>query len=222
MAGKRLEGESPEYEKLRQELLEGEIALKEQVGKVAALRRSLPAGPLVTDYEFSEGAAGRGQVRQVRLSQLFPEGKDTLIAIHFMYGGAQEHPCPMCSMWADTYDAAARHLLQRAGLVLVAEAEIDKLQAWARERGWTKLRLLSSHGTTFKSDLKMQDDDGTQHPGVSVFTREADGSVRHFYTCEAGMAKDHWNGMDLLSPVWNLLDLTLEGRGDWFPSLSYD
>ena len=29
-------------------------------------------------------------------------------------------------------------------------------------------------------------------------------------------------GIDLLSPVWNLLDLTPEGRGEWLPSLAYD
>ena len=28
-------------------------------------------------------------------------------------------------------------------------------------------------------------------------------------------------GIDLLSPVWNLLDLTREGRGDWYAELSY-
>jgi predicted dithiol-disulfide oxidoreductase (DUF899 family) len=28
-------------------------------------------------------------------------------------------------------------------------------------------------------------------------------------------------GIDLLAPVWHLLDLTPQGRGDWHPSLDY-
>jgi predicted dithiol-disulfide oxidoreductase (DUF899 family) len=28
-------------------------------------------------------------------------------------------------------------------------------------------------------------------------------------------------GIDLLSPVWHMLDLTPRGRGDWYASLDY-
>jgi predicted dithiol-disulfide oxidoreductase (DUF899 family) len=28
-------------------------------------------------------------------------------------------------------------------------------------------------------------------------------------------------GIDLMSPVWNLLDLTPQGRGDWYAKLEY-
>jgi predicted dithiol-disulfide oxidoreductase (DUF899 family) len=28
-------------------------------------------------------------------------------------------------------------------------------------------------------------------------------------------------GIDLLAPVWNFLDLTPKGRGDWYSSLAY-
>ena len=46
-----IKGESEEYRKLRDQLLEAEIALKDQTERVAALRRKLPGGPLVeTDY----------------------------------------------------------------------------------------------------------------------------------------------------------------------------
>jgi predicted dithiol-disulfide oxidoreductase (DUF899 family) len=31
------------------------------------------------------------------------------------------------------------------------------------------------------------------------------------------MKPDEYRGLDLLSPVWNLLDLTRAGRGDWMP-----
>jgi predicted dithiol-disulfide oxidoreductase (DUF899 family) len=36
------------------------------------------------------------------------------------------------------------------------------------------------------------------------------------------MAEDiDQRGIDLLSPVWHLLDLTAQGRGAWFAELSY-
>jgi predicted dithiol-disulfide oxidoreductase (DUF899 family) len=225
MAGKRLEGESAEHQKMRAELLEAESALTQQRERVAELRRRLPPGPLVDDYVFTEGPAdpadAAGATRQARLSELFDPGHDQLILIHFMYGGAQRTPCPMCTMWADGYDAVARHVRQRCSFVVVAEAPVEELRAHARTRGWKNLRLLSSQGTSFKRDFQMADPDGAQHPGVSVFTKEADGRVRHFYTGEAVLGPDQWRGVDLLSPVWHLFDLLPQGRGDWFPSLSY-
>lgn len=224
MSASRLPQESADYRKLRGELLEAEIALKDHVARVAELRRRLPTDTAVEDYELQEGPrnlAEAAPTARVRLSELFEDPEKPLILIHFMYGGAQKSPCPMCSMWADAYDAVARHVRQRANFALVSEAPIEEMRSWARERGWSQLRLLSSLGTTLKHDLHMQDADGSQRPGVSVFTRAADGRPRHFYTAEAVMAPEHWNGVDLLSPVWNLFDLTPEGRGDWFPKLRY-
>jgi predicted dithiol-disulfide oxidoreductase (DUF899 family) len=29
-------------------------------------------------------------------------------------------------------------------------------------------------------------------------------------------------GIDLLAPIWHFMDLTPQGRGDWYPNLSYD
>ena len=116
----RLPNESESYRKLRAELLEAEIALKEQREKVAALRRKLPLDTLVeTDYVFNElvvDKKGENQ-RQVRLSELFLQADKPLIVDHFMYGGAQSKPCPMCTMWADGYDAIIQHVTQRANFV---------------------------------------------------------------------------------------------------------
>ena len=68
----------------------------------------------------------------------------------------------------------------------------------------------------------METDSGAQLPGLSVFVKDADNSVRHYYTVSAIMGDDHYRGMDLLTPVWNMLDLLPGGRGDWFPSLDYE
>jgi predicted dithiol-disulfide oxidoreductase (DUF899 family) len=57
---------------------------------------------------------------------------------------------------------------------------------------------------------------------VSVFTRDGDGSVRHFYSAHPRMSDEiDERGIDLLSPVWHILDLTPQGRDDWDPALSY-
>ena len=49
-----------------------------------------------------------------------------------------------------------------------------------------------------------------------------DGLLYHFYSASAIMAENEYRGLDLFTPVWNLLDLTPEGRGDWLPSVRYD
>jgi predicted dithiol-disulfide oxidoreductase (DUF899 family) len=55
-----------------------------------------------------------------------------------------------------------------------------------------------------------------------VFTRGSDGAIRHVYTSHPWMAGDiAQRGIDLLCPVYNILDLTPQGRGDWYASLDY-
>ena len=64
----RIKGETEEYRKLRNQLLEAEIALKDQTERVATLRRQLPKGPPVEiDYVFREGPfrPSRGFTNQV-------------------------------------------------------------------------------------------------------------------------------------------------------------
>ena len=97
-----------------------------------------------------------------------------------------------------------------------------RLRAYARERGWDKLRLLSAGNNTFKYDLGSEDREGGQDSTVSVFTRDAKGVVRHFYTAHPRMAPDiQERGIDLLTPMWHFLDLTPQGRGSWYASLDY-
>ena len=97
------------------------------------------------------------------------------------------------------------------------------LRAHARKRGWNKLRLLSAaEGSKFKYDLASEDREGNQDSTVSVFTRDPDGTLRHFYSAHPHMACDiRERGIDLLTPVYNVLDLTPQGRSDWYASLDY-
>jgi predicted dithiol-disulfide oxidoreductase (DUF899 family) len=106
--------------------------------------------------------------------------------------------------------------------VIVAAADPAMLRAHARSRGWNHLRLLSAGDNTFKFDLRSEDEDGSQDSTVSVFERDASGSVRHVYTAHPWISDDtRERGIDLLCPTWHLLDLTRSGRGDWYAQLEY-
>jgi predicted dithiol-disulfide oxidoreductase (DUF899 family) len=54
-----------------------------------------------------------------------------------------------------------------------------------------------------------------------VFRLGADGRPRHFYSACAMQTPNEFRGMDALTPFWSFLDLTPEGRGDFFPKRSY-
>jgi predicted dithiol-disulfide oxidoreductase (DUF899 family) len=210
--------QSDDYRRQREELRVAELDLTDHAERVAALRRKLPADTAVDDYQLVDVASGD----RVRLSELFSAPDRTLILYHFMYGKAQTEPCPLCTMWIDGYNAAAPHLTQNVDFAVVAAADPAAISAHAASRGWSNLRLLSAGDSTFKYDLGSEDADGTQTEWISVFTRGGDGSLRHVYSKGAQMADDRRErGIDLLTPVWNLLDLTPNGRPDWYPSLNY-
>jgi len=46
--------------------------------------------------------------------------------------------------------------------------------------------------------------------------------VRHFYTARPRMASEiPERGIDLLAPIWHFMDLTPQGRGNWYANLAY-
>jgi len=212
--------ESPAYAKLRDELQEAEIALRDQRERVAELRRSLPADTAVPDETFEE--IRDGQRQPVKLSELFTDPAKPLILMQFMYGRGQSSPCPMCTMWADGYDGAIPHIEQRANFAVLVAGDVGDFSAYARERGWQNLRLVSAAGSKLKAELGFESEDGGQLPGVSVYTRAADGSVTHAYSQCAMFGERGFRGMDLLSPVWSYFDLLPDGRGEFFPGKAYE
>ena len=194
--------------------------------RVAELRRRLPQGATLQDYTFEEGPAnldaGDTPSRTVRLSELFTLPDRALVIYHLMYGKKQVKACPMCTAWIDGFNGVADHLAQNINLAIVAAADTPVLRAHARSRGWKKLRLLSAASNTFKYDLGSEDREGKQDSTISVFSRASNGTVRHFYSAHPRMANDiQERGIDLLSPIWNILDLTPQGRGDWYTKLEY-
>jgi len=222
----RLAHESADYTMQRENLRLAELELMRHREQVAQLRRDLPPGPVVQDYVFEEGPrdldAGDAPITTTRLSDLFSMPNRPLVIYQLMYGKLQTTPCPMCTMWTDGFNGVAAHLAQNVDFAIAAAADPVTLRQHARSRGWRNLRLLSCGDSSFKFDLGSEDADGEQDSTVSVFTRDRDGQIRHHYSTHPRMddAVDE-RGIDLFTPVWHLLDLTPQGRGEWYPDLSY-
>ena len=221
-----LTNESPEYLARREELRQAEIELMRQRERVAELRRALPPGATIEDYEFLEGPAslddGDQPIRKTRFSELFTAPDRSLVIYHLMFGKKQTRPCPMCTAWIDGYNGIAHHVAQNVDVAIVAAADPATLRAYARERGWDNLRLLSAGDSTFKYDLGSEDREGGQDSTISVFTRDSDGTLRHFYSGHPWLGPEiKERGIDELTPIWNLMDLTPQGRGTFYTSLDY-
>jgi predicted dithiol-disulfide oxidoreductase (DUF899 family) len=240
--GIRFPGESEEYRRERNRLLEAEAELRRAIERVAVQRRALPRGGVVAeDYRFEEAADGS----DVRFSELFQAGKDTLVVYSFMFprysgdtrpGPAEgetarlplaETPCASCTSILDSLDGAAPHLLTRLNLVTVAKSDPDRIRNFARERGWGHLRLLSSRSNAYNRDYHAETPEGEQMPILNVFVRDGD-RFHHTWASELmyaprdeGLEARH---VDSIWPIWNVLDATPGGRGieSSFPALRYD
>jgi predicted dithiol-disulfide oxidoreductase (DUF899 family) len=236
-------GESLQYRAARDRLLEQETDLRRAMEAVAAARRELPpGGPVPQDYVFESLRADATPI-QVRLSELFAPGKDSLVIYSFMFPRdpgdrtpgpttgqtallpLAEGPCPTCAAFIDQLDGAAEHLGQHLNLAVVAKTSPRRLLTFAQERGWRRLRFLSSAQTTYNHDYHAETVDGAQRPMLTVFHRDAD-AIRHFWSSELFYAPTE-PGQDprhvgTLEPLWNMLDLTPEGRPrDWAEQFSY-
>ena len=215
----RFPGESPEYRAARDALLREEIELRRQTERVAAQRRALPPGGAAQDYQF-QGAGG-----PVKLSELFGR-YDTMVAYSFMFGPQREQPSPLCTSTLSGLDGQMPDILQRVSFAVIAGSPIQRLTALAEERGWKNLRFVSSQGNSYSRDYHAATDLGAEFPLVNVFSRR-DGTIRHVYCGELffvdpepGQDPRH---VDAMWPLWNILDLTPDGRGaQWRPQLSFD
>jgi predicted dithiol-disulfide oxidoreductase (DUF899 family) len=179
----------------------------------------------------------------VRLSELFAAGRDSLVLYSFMFPRdpsdrspgptsgetaklpLAEGPCPSCTALIDQLHGAAEHAGQLVNLAIVAKAPLPRLLTFAAERGWSQLRFLSSATNTYNRDYHAETPEGTQRPMLTVFHRHGDG-IRHFWSSELLYAPvdpgEDPRHVGTLEPLWNLLDLTPEGRPpDWYEQLSY-
>jgi len=237
-------GESSEYRAARNRLLDHEIELRRAMEAVAEARRAMPLGGVAPkDYVF-QAAGPYGEPTQVRLSELFAPGKKSLLIYSMMFPRAAdddtpgptsgqtallpvaEGPCPSCTALLDQLNGAAEHASQHVNLAVAAKAPLERILTFAVERGWRRLRFLSSAGSTYNRDYLAETADGAQQPMLNVFHRDGE-TIRHFWGSElfyapvdAGEEPRH---VGTLEPLWNLFDLTPEGRpADWVEQFSYD
>jgi predicted dithiol-disulfide oxidoreductase (DUF899 family) len=207
------------------------------------MRRELPPGGEVPEDYVFQGEGEDGELADVRLSDLFEPSKDSLAIYSFMFprdpeddrpGPVREKetanltlaegPCPSCVSLLDQLDGAVEHVRQNMNFAVVAKSPPGRVLTFAKERGWRRLRLLSSAGNTYNRDYFAETPEGAQRPMLNVFHREG-GSIRHFWGSELFYAP--WDpGQDprhvgTIEPVWNLFDLTPEGRPDFDEQLNY-
>jgi predicted dithiol-disulfide oxidoreductase (DUF899 family) len=132
-------GESADYRAARDRLLEQEIELRRATEALAASRRSLPLGGAINEDYIFHGASPDGAPTNVKLSELFEPGKDSLVIYNMMFprdpGDTSpgptigttallplaEGPCPSCTALLDQLDGAAEHARQHVNFVVVAK-----------------------------------------------------------------------------------------------------
>jgi predicted dithiol-disulfide oxidoreductase (DUF899 family) len=236
-------GESAEYRAARNRLLDQEIELRRAMEAVAeARRRLLPGGVVPEDYSLSGARArqrpGRGAaVGTVRAGQELADDlqHDVSRAADDTSPGPPgwqtallplaEGPCPSCTALLDQLDGAAEHVCQHVNLAVAAKAPLERVLTFAAERGWRRLRLLSSAGSAYNRDYLAESADGSQQPMLNVFHRDGQ-TIRHFWGSELfyapvdpGREPRH---VGTIEPLWNLLDFTREGRpASWHEQFSY-
>jgi predicted dithiol-disulfide oxidoreductase (DUF899 family) len=184
--------------------------------RLSAERRALPWVKLDKTYTF-DGPRGKQT-----LADLF-EGHPQLVVQHFMFAPDWSEGCKSCSFWADGFERMVPHLAARdTALVAISRAPLQKLDAFKARMGWT-FDWFSSAGNDFNHDYAVSFTPeeiksgakiynfGTsgfgaeEAPGISVFHRDADGSIFHTYSCFA-------RGLDMMNSAYHYLDLTPLGR----------
>jgi predicted dithiol-disulfide oxidoreductase (DUF899 family) len=239
----RFPNESSQYRAARDQLLQKEVELRRQMESVAAQLRSLPAGgEIPEDYVFTRMSEARGP-EHVRMSVLFGD-HDSLMLYHYMFprhsqdlrrapptgsmSGVPlaEGPCASCTALIDMWEGTIPHFQALGGnLVVVAQAPIEQVDAFARDKGWRNVSLLSAVGTSFLADYGGEDADGEPVPIMTVFARDSAGTIRlHwaselvFATADPGQDVRH---LGTVEPLWTLFDLTPAGRPAQDEQLDY-
>ena len=200
--------ESEAYREARDALAAEEEALIHRVKAIAEQRRQLPrGGRLKENYQFTWATDDRlGET--VSFEELFG-AKDALLLYSFMFAQEWDNPCPSCTSIVDGLDRMAYQVGQDAAFVVVGKASADRINAWAKVRGWNQIDLVSGLSCSYQGDYGCErESDSKQIPKLNVF-QKADGEIYHFWGSEIPT-----NDIDMVWPYWNLMDLTPAGRPD--------
>lgn len=209
---------SAEWLVARAELLAEEKRLTRQMDAVSARRRVLPWVKVEKKYLFASRSG------QVSLADLFG-GRSQLVIQHFMLGPGWEEGCPSCSYMADHVDAMLPHLAARdVTMIAVSRAPLAEIEVFKKRMGWG-FEWASSQDNRFNYDFHvaftdeematgnvnynytMQPFGCNDAPGISVFRKEADGSIYHTYSV-------YGRGVELMMGTYRILDLVPKGRDE--------
>src|SRR5580658_3204337 len=216
----RFPNESAAYASAREALLAEEIEFRRHLTRLTQIRQALPPGPVVSKNYLFRDETGT----EVRLLDLFGQ-HSTLITYLWMYGPQRQRPCPMCTNWLGGVNGNAVDIKQRAALKILGRSSVERQKAFAAERGWRSLDFVQTIGDEYANDLGVLTATGDEYPALVVYRKDGD-KVRVFYAAEmpfeaADPGQDPRTAPDV-APLWNLLDLTPEGRGqNWYPKLEY-
>lgn len=207
-----------EWVESRKQHLIKEKAFTKLRDELSAERRALPRVRVDKEYRFHTPAGER------TLAQLF-DGCSQLVIYHFMLGPDWQEGCKGCSFWADNFNGVDVHLRHRdVTLIAVSSAPLDKIAAFRQRMGWS-FDWFSSAGSDFNHDYHVsftRDEiergevvhnyamtrlPGTEQPGISVFYKDAAGTVFHTYSCYS-------RGIDMMNGAYHYLDLVPKGRDE--------
>ena len=202
----------------RKTLLKKEKEATRLRDQLSAERRKLPWVKVNKNYIF-DAPGGRAT-----LADLFA-GRSQLVVQHFMFRPDWQEGCPSCSFMADHIDGALPHLAARdVTMVAVSRAPLAKIEAFKKRMGW-RFKWVSSHDSDFNADFNvsftkeeiaqgkvnynytMQELDHAEWPGISVFHKDAAGSVFHTYST-------YGRGVEVLMGAYRILDMTPKGRDE--------
>jgi predicted dithiol-disulfide oxidoreductase (DUF899 family) len=202
----------------RTALLAKEKAFTRLRDELSRERRALPWEEVEREYVF-DGPGGKET-----LADLF-QGRSQLVVYHFMFNPEADEGCKHCSFWADNFNGIGVHLNHRdVTFVAISRAPQAKLERFKQRMGWG-FKWVSSAPNDFNYDYQVSFTpeqiqrgeavynyaplgmDIADREGVSVFYRDAHGTVCHTYS---GYAR----GIDVLNTAYNYLDLVPKGRDE--------
>lgn len=202
----------------RRELLREEKEFTKLRDRVAQRRREFPRVRVAQPYTF-DSPGGR-----VSLADLF-EGRSQLIVQHFMLGAGWEEGCKACSFMLDHINPTVPHLNARdVSFAAISHGPLAEILPFKARMGWA-VNWVSSHDTDFNFDFHVSFTEkelagGTvnynytqrefpceEAPGLSVFARDAAGTVYHTYST-------YGRGVEVVMGTYHLLDLVPKGRGE--------
>ena len=144
---------------------------------------------------------------------------------HFMFGPGWEEGCKSCSFMMDHFNPTVPHLKARdVSFAAISHAPLSEILPFKARMGWD-VNWVSSHGTDFNFDFHVSFTEkemasgqveynytkmpfpSEEAPGISVFARDAAGTVYHTYSTYS-------RGVDVIMATYNLLDLVPKGRDE--------